>query len=128
MQQVDPCHPMLHRPKASAHKDLRCPLTRTARCPWTIGTDFHDQDSTVISFTYWPGLAAGQRDKDGTWLQFIWSIPDNGTPSEIQAAAALRQLAQQDPKSYAQVRGGSRAHAEALGFSWPEPEGSQGST
>ncbi|MEU8902592.1 hypothetical protein [Streptomyces mirabilis] len=86
-----------------------------------IGTDFHDQDSTVVSFTYWPGLAAGQRDKDGPWLQFIWSLPDDGTPPENQAAAALRQLAEQDPKTYAQVRGGSRSHAEALGFPWPEP-------
>jgi hypothetical protein len=86
-----------------------------------IGTDFHDQDTTVVSFTYWPGLAAGQRDKDGPWLQFIWSLPDDGTPPENQAAAALRQLAEQDPKTYAQVRGGSRSHAEALGFPWPEP-------
>ncbi|MER5432853.1 hypothetical protein [Streptomyces sp. NPDC002588] len=86
-----------------------------------IGTDFHDQDSTVVSFTYWPGLAAEQRDKDGPWLQFVWSLPDDGTPPENQAAAALRQLTEQDPKTYAQVRGGSRSHAEALGFPWPEP-------
>jgi hypothetical protein len=86
-----------------------------------IGTDFHDQDETVISFTYWPGLAAGQRDDDGPWLQFIWSLPDDGTPPENRASAALRQLAEQDPKTYAHVGGGSRSHAEALGFPWPEP-------
>lgn len=86
-----------------------------------IGTDFHDQDSTVVSFTYWPGLATGQRDKDGPWLQFVWSLPDDGTPPESRAAAALRRLAEQDPKTYARVGGGSRAHAEALGFPWPEP-------
>ncbi|MET9119853.1 hypothetical protein [Streptomyces sp. NPDC004528] len=90
-----------------------------------IGTDFHHQDLTTISFTYWPGLAAGQQDKDGPWLQFIWSLPDDGTPPENQAAAALRQLAEQDPKTYAQVSGGSRSHAEALGFPWPEPADSE---
>ncbi|WP_427921718.1 hypothetical protein [Streptomyces sp. cg40] len=95
-------------------------LTRwDAQAGW-IGTDFHDPDSTAVSFTYWPGLATGQRDKDGPWLQFVWSLPDDGTPPEHQAARALRQLAEQDPKTYAQVRGGSRAHAETLGFPWPE--------
>lgn len=84
-----------------------------------IGTDFHDQDSTTISFTYWPGLGAGQRHRDGPWLQFIWSLPDDGTPPENQASAALRRLVDQDPKTYAQVRGGSRSHAETLGFPWP---------
>lgn len=86
-----------------------------------IGTDFHDQDSAMVSFTYWPGLASGQQDEDGPWLQFIWSLPDDGTPPEKQASTALRQLAERDPKTYAQVRGGSRSHAQALGFPWPEP-------
>ncbi|SCE17725.1 hypothetical protein GA0115240_142190 [Streptomyces sp. DvalAA-14] len=100
-------------------------LTRwDAKVGW-IGTDFHDPDTTVVSFTYWPGLAAGHRDKDGPWLQFIWSLPDDGTPPEIRADTALRQLAEHDPKSYAPVRGGSRQHAAALGFPWPEP-GSSG--
>lgn len=95
-------------------------LTRwDSRVGW-IGTDFHETDTATVSFMYWPGLAVGQQDKKGPWLQFIWSIPDDGTPAEIQAAAALRQLAEQDPKTYAQVRGGSRSHAEALGFPWPE--------
>jgi hypothetical protein len=89
-----------------------------------IGTDFHETDTTVASFTYWPGLAAGERDNKGPWLQFILSIPDNGTPPEVQAAAALRQLAVQDPKTYAAVRGGSPAYAQALGFPWPEPTAS----
>ncbi|QMU74303.1 hypothetical protein GXP74_36555 [Streptacidiphilus sp. P02-A3a] len=96
-------------------------LTRwDSRVGW-IGTDFHGPDTATVSFTYWPGLAAGQQDREGPWLQFIWSIPDDGTPAEPQAAAALRRLAEQDPKTYARVRGGSRAHAEALGFPWPEP-------
>jgi hypothetical protein len=85
-----------------------------------VGTDFTDPDATVLSFTYWPGLAAGQRDKDGPWLQFIWTLPEDDTPPEDRAAAALRRLATADPKTYAEVRGGSREYAEALGFPWPE--------
>lgn len=46
-------------------------------------------------------------------------IPDDGTPPEAQAAAALRRLAEEDPKSYARVCGGSRERAEELGFPWP---------
>ncbi len=96
-------------------------LTRwDSRVGW-IGTDFHETDTATVSFMYWPGLAVGQQDKKGPWLQFIWSIPDDGTPPELQAAAALRQIAEQDPKTYAEVRGGSRSHAETLGFPWPEP-------
>ncbi|GAA2399415.1 hypothetical protein GCM10010191_03010 [Actinomadura vinacea] len=89
------------------------------RLGW-VGTDFLDPDTAVLSFTYWPGLAAGQRDKDGPWLQFIWSLPDDGTPPEEQAAAALRRLSAEDPKNYAEVRGGSREYAEVLGYPWPE--------
>lgn len=95
-------------------------LTRWNAQPGWVGTDFTDPDATVLSFMYWPGLAAGQRDKDGPWLRFIWSLPDDGTPPEDRAAAALRRLATADPKTYAEVRGGSREHAEALGFPWPE--------
>ncbi|MEU7011983.1 hypothetical protein [Streptomyces sp. NPDC046332] len=85
-----------------------------------VGTDYHDPDTTVVSFTFWPGLAKGQRDVDGPWLQFFWSLPDDGTPPEARAAAALTRLETTDPKTFAQVKGGSREDAEALGFPWPE--------
>ncbi|MFF5933515.1 hypothetical protein [Streptomyces sp. NPDC012508] len=95
-------------------------LTRwDARFGW-VGTDYHDPDTTVVSFTFWPGLAEGQRDVDGPWLQFFWSLPDDGTPPEARAAATLTRLETTDPKTFAQVRGGSREDAEALGFPWPE--------
>ncbi|MEU7113122.1 hypothetical protein [Streptomyces sp. NPDC046182] len=90
-----------------------------ARFGW-VGTDYHDPDTTVVSFTFWPGLAKGQRDVDGPWLQFFWSLPDDGTPPEARAAAALTRLETTDPKTFAQVKGGSREDAEALGFPWPE--------
>ncbi|MHA5047621.1 hypothetical protein [Streptomyces sp. SD15] len=57
---------------------------------------------------------------DGTPLPFRWDIPDDGTPPEAQAAAALRQLAEEDPKTYGQVCGGNRERAEELGFPWPD--------
>lgn len=105
---------------AASLRDRPDLLTRwDAQLGW-VGTDFTDPDATVLSFTYWPGLAAGQRDKDGPWLQFIWTLPEDGTPPEGRAAAALRRLATVDPKTYAEVRGGSREYAEALGFPWPE--------
>ncbi|WP_431040627.1 hypothetical protein ACQUSR_01160 [Streptomyces sp. P1-3] len=94
-------------------------LTRWDAQPGWVGTDFTDPDTAVLSFTFWPGLAAGRRNREGPWLQFVWSVPEDGTPPEERAAAALRRLAAADPKAYAEVRGGSREHAEALGFPWP---------
>ncbi|GGW46566.1 hypothetical protein [Streptomyces xantholiticus] len=85
-----------------------------------IGTDFDDPDITVLSFVFRPGLAAGRKDKDEPWLQFVWRLPDDGTPPGERAAAALRRLAAEDPKGYAELIGGSREYAEALGFVWPE--------
>ncbi|MEU0373005.1 hypothetical protein ABZ070_22605 [Streptomyces sp. NPDC006283] len=85
-----------------------------------IGTDFNAPHITVLSFILWPGLAAGRKDRDGPWLQFVWRLPDDGTPPAERAAAALRRLAADDPKTYADVIGGSREYAEELGYSWPE--------
>ncbi|MFE5872378.1 hypothetical protein ACFQ6V_27515 [Streptomyces roseifaciens] len=88
-----------------------------ARLDWA-GTDFGEPDTIAVSFTFRPGIAAGRRDKDGHYLQFIWELQDDGTPAEQQAAAALHRLSTADPKGYAQVRGGSRESAEALGYPW----------
>ncbi|MEU5211718.1 hypothetical protein [Streptomyces sp. NPDC020742] len=93
-------------------------LTRwDARLGW-VGTDFTDPDTTVLSFVYWPGLAAGRQDRDGPWLQFVWRIPEDGTPPQERADAALSRLATTDPKAFAEVTGGRSAYAEALGFPW----------
>ncbi|MGW7041464.1 hypothetical protein ACWGDT_01830 [Streptomyces avermitilis] len=87
-----------------------------ARRGW-ISSGFDDPDTTVVTFWYVPGLAAGE--PDGEPLQFRWVVPDDGTPPEAQAAAALCRLAEEDPKTYGQVCGGSRERAEELGFLWP---------
>ncbi|GAA4896293.1 hypothetical protein ACFPM3_15885 [Streptomyces coeruleoprunus] len=83
-------------------------------------TDYRSPDTTEVYFTFRPGLAAGREDRDGPWLQFVWRIPEDGTPPEERAAAALHRLATSDPKTYAQLTGGTRAEAERLGIPWPE--------
>ncbi|MCX5396076.1 hypothetical protein [Streptomyces sp. NBC_00102] len=88
---------------------------------WT-GTDFRDPEATTLSFAYWPGLAQGRRDRDGPWLQFVWHVPEDGAPPAKRAAAVLHRLATEDPKGYAQVRGGSAEYARELGYPWPEAE------
>ncbi|MGW1778779.1 hypothetical protein ACWCQQ_06500 [Streptomyces sp. NPDC002143] len=91
-----------------------------ARRGW-ISTGHEDQDTTVVTFLYAPGLGAGAADGDP--LQFRWTVPDDGAPPEAQAAAALRRLAGEDPKTYAQLCGGSRERAAELGFPWPPEDG-----
>ncbi|MFF1707142.1 hypothetical protein [Streptomyces sp. NPDC058252] len=83
-----------------------------------ISSGFDDPDTTVVTFGYAPGLGSGK--PDGIPLQFRWVVPDDGTPPEAQAAAALRRLADEDPKTYGQLCGGNRERAEELGFSWPD--------
>ena len=81
-----------------------------------VTTHHHARDQVELSFSYpeQPYNATGM-----PWLQFIWSIPDDGTPPERQAEAAWQRLAEADPTTYARVAGGSQASAEALGFPWP---------
>ncbi|MFG2532985.1 hypothetical protein [Streptomyces sp. NPDC048516] len=83
-----------------------------------IGSGFDAPDTTEVTFVYAPGLGSGK--PDGIALQFRWIVPDDGTPPEEQAAAALNRLTEEDPKTYGQVCGGTRERAEELGFSWPE--------
>ncbi|MFJ9817576.1 hypothetical protein ACIRU3_20350 [Streptomyces sp. NPDC101151] len=85
-----------------------------------ISSGFDDPGTAVVTFWYVPGLASGNPDRADRPLQFRWVVPDDGTPPEAQAAAALRRLAEEDPKSYARVCGGSRERAEELGFPWPD--------
>ncbi|GAA3494624.1 hypothetical protein GCM10019016_017240 [Streptomyces prasinosporus] len=85
-----------------------------------IGSGFDDPDTTVVTFWYAPGPASGRPQRADSPLQFRWVIPDDGTPPEVQAATALHRLAEEDPKSYARVCGGSRERAGELGFPWPD--------
>ncbi|MFE9425809.1 hypothetical protein ACFYNO_22900 [Kitasatospora sp. NPDC006697] len=82
-----------------------------------IGTHYAQRNQVELGFIYpeRPSFGSGS----SPWVQFIWSIPDNGTPPEEQANAVLRQLAAARPTTYACLAGGSREAAEALGFTWP---------
>lgn len=86
-----------------------------------ISSSFDDHaDTTVVTFWYVPGLASGDPDRPDSPLQFRWDIADDGTPPEAQAAAALRRLSGEDPKTYARVCGGTRERARELGYPWPD--------
>ncbi|MEU2247366.1 hypothetical protein [Streptomyces sp. NPDC019224] len=67
-------------------------LTRwNVRLGWT-GTDFHDPDETLISLLH--------DSVDGSPGQLLWRIPEDGTPPQDRAAAALTRLATEDPRTY----------------------------
>lgn len=87
-----------------------------ARRGW-ISTGHEEPDTAQVHFWYQPGLGAGRPEGDP--LVFRWTVPDDGTPAEAQAAAALHRLAAEDPKSYSRVSGGTRKRAEELGYTWP---------
>ncbi|TRV72907.1 hypothetical protein FKN01_28830 [Streptomyces sp. 130] len=67
-------------------------LTRWGvRLDWA-GTDFHDPDVTLISLLY---------DAEGGHVrQLLWHLPEDGAPPEDRAAAALRRLGEEDPRTY----------------------------
>ncbi|MEU0394886.1 hypothetical protein ABZ208_19325 [Streptomyces sp. NPDC006208] len=88
------------------------------RCaPGWIGTHYAEPEQVELSFTY-PSPPA--QDTGNAWVQFVWTLPDGGTPPEERAEAALRRLAEVNPTTYATLAGGSREAAQALGFTWPE--------
>lgn len=53
------------------------------------------------------------------WLQFEQILPIDATPVAHQADRIVQQLETADPKTRATVVGGSREHAERLGYTWP---------
>ncbi|MEV6330067.1 hypothetical protein [Streptomyces sp. NPDC051909] len=65
-------------------------------------------DSAEVWFLYRPGTFEGTEDKNGPWIQFVWYLPDDGSPPAERAAAALRRLAAEDPRAYATCVGGVR--------------------
>lgn len=66
-------------------------LTRWGlRLGWS-GTDFREPDETVLSLLY--------DAEDGIPQQFLWRLPEDGTPPRGRAAAALHRLATVDPRT-----------------------------
>lgn len=61
------------------------------RLDWA-GTASSNPDDTLISLFY--------DGEDGYVRQIRWRIPEDGTPPEDRAAAALRRLGEEDPRAY----------------------------
>ncbi|MFE0648259.1 hypothetical protein ACFVZH_06685 [Streptomyces sp. NPDC059534] len=70
-----------------------------------ISTDFPAPDTTVVTFDGPPVTADGTPETEQPARQYLWRIPDDGTPPEQQAAAALRRLAEEDPRTYPEPSG-----------------------
>ncbi|WP_240799425.1 hypothetical protein [Streptomyces sp. A0958] len=66
-------------------------LTRWGlRLGWS-GTDFLNPDETTLSLLY--------DAEDGFPQQLLWRLPEDGTPPEERAAAALHRLVTVDPRT-----------------------------
>ncbi|WP_406285700.1 hypothetical protein [Streptomyces sp. NBC_00209] len=63
----------------------------SVRFDWA-GTAFRDPDETLVSLLH--------DVEDGHVRQILWHIPEDGTPPEDRAAAALRRLSEEDPRAY----------------------------
>ncbi|MFF1506554.1 hypothetical protein [Streptomyces sp. NPDC058326] len=76
-------------------------LTRWGLRQGWISSDFSEPDTTVVTFTGPPLGGPGGSAAEGESRQFLWRLPDDGTPPERRAAEALRRLAEEDPRSLA---------------------------
>jgi hypothetical protein len=56
---------------------------------------------------------------DGPWLQFRRVLAVTDEDPSVQAARFGAELTDQDPRSYAELCGGSAEFARDLGFAWP---------
>ncbi|MFE0581881.1 hypothetical protein [Streptomyces sp. NPDC058874] len=53
-------------------------------------------------------------------LYFDWRLPNDGSPPEERAAAALQRIERSDPKDFARLQRGSSELAAALGSTWAD--------
>ncbi|MER7951426.1 hypothetical protein ABTY59_28935 [Streptomyces sp. NPDC096079] len=76
-------------------------LARWGLRPGWVSTDFSAPDTTVITYNDPP------RTSDGApWpRQYLWLLPDDGTPPERRAADALRRFETEDPRGYPEPSG-----------------------
>ncbi|MDX3540447.1 hypothetical protein PV721_40345 [Streptomyces sp. MB09-01] len=87
-----------------------------------IATDWHDPHTSVLWLVFTPPDGAVGPDGNPLRLSFEWRLPDDGTPPEERAAAALERIARSDPKGFARLQRGSSELAASLGYSWGQAE------
>ncbi|KQX50970.1 MULTISPECIES: hypothetical protein [unclassified Streptomyces] len=80
-------------------------LTRWGLRQGWISTDFRERDTTVVTFDGPPLGTPDRNEEQGGTRQFLWYLPDDGRPPEEQAAAVLRRLAAEDPRTYPELAG-----------------------
>ncbi|WP_204018217.1 hypothetical protein [Sphaerimonospora thailandensis] len=73
----------------------------------------------TIRMCFWHPRYPSGLDSDDPWLQLEWLISVDDTDLDDQAARIIDHLRRVDPKSHAEVVGGSREFADRLGFPWP---------
>lgn len=83
-----------------------------------------ERSTLRLSFNF-PELPSTQHDTP--WLQFGYAdtVPDSVDADEGAPEAAVERIVAMlratDPKTVSRVTGGSREHAQALGYPWPPP-------
>ncbi|MFD7097288.1 hypothetical protein [Streptomyces xanthophaeus] len=88
-----------------------------------VGTDVREPHTTVARLVF--SAPDGAEDPHGQPLRlyFEWRLPDDGSPPEERAAAALERIVRSDPKGFARLHRGSSELAASLGYSWADGAG-----
>ncbi|MFF4772511.1 hypothetical protein ACFY05_06600 [Microtetraspora fusca] len=76
-----------------------------------------EQDTIRMTFWY-PHYPTGL-DDDDPWLQFEWIIPVEDMDLDAQVIRLADHLRRTDPKTHADLIGGSQEFADHFGFPWP---------
>ncbi|MFF9852119.1 hypothetical protein [Streptomyces litmocidini] len=88
---------------AEGLRDRPGPLARWGLRPGWTGTAFGEPDTTVITYDDLPPADGGTPETPRR--QYLWHLPEDGTPPERRAAAALRRPAEEDPRGYPEPAG-----------------------
>ncbi|MFD7263790.1 hypothetical protein [Streptomyces sp. NPDC059874] len=96
-------------------------LGRWDLSPVWLSTDHREPHTTVVRLVFTPPDGAKDPHGDPLRLYFDWRLPDDGSPPQERAAAALERIAQSDPKGFAPLARGSGKLAKSLGYSWSQP-------
>ncbi|MFD9522265.1 hypothetical protein [Streptomyces sp. NPDC059979] len=96
-------------------------LGRWDLAPVWISTDHREPHTTVVRLVFTSPDGAQDPHGNPLRLYFDWRLPDDGSPPQERAAAALERIAHGDPKGFAPLARGSSKLAQSLGYSWSQP-------